>query len=114
MIFKRLITEIVFQKIYSSGGKQTIHNVSAAFIVKNCHPPTSLKNQRMMLQCQGAMISYMFFVRQDEMFDVWPLQIYFCSAFPFLSWVWLVHNIDKNYAFVMNWTTTQLKFSTWV
>ena len=31
------------QEICSSGGKQTIHKVSAAFIVKNCHPWTSLK-----------------------------------------------------------------------
>ena len=26
-----------------SGGKQTIHKISAAFIVKNCHPRTSLR-----------------------------------------------------------------------
>ena len=31
-----------FQEICFSGGKQTIHKVSAAFIVKNCHPRTSL------------------------------------------------------------------------
>ena len=31
-----------FQEICSSGGKQTIHKVSAAFTVKNCHPRTSL------------------------------------------------------------------------
>ena len=31
-----------FQEICSSGGKQAIHKVSAAFIVKNCHPRTSL------------------------------------------------------------------------
>ena len=30
-----------FQEIYSTGGKQTMHKVSAAFIVKNCHPRTS-------------------------------------------------------------------------
>ena len=30
--------------ICSSGGKQTIHKISAAFIVKNCHPQTSLIN----------------------------------------------------------------------
>ena len=33
---------IFFQEICFSGGKQTIHKVSAAFIVKNCHPRTSL------------------------------------------------------------------------
>ena len=27
-----------FQEICSSGGKQTMHKVSAAIIVKNCHP----------------------------------------------------------------------------
>ena len=32
-----------FQEMCSSGGKQTVHKVSAAFIVKNCHPRTSLK-----------------------------------------------------------------------
>ena len=32
-----------FQEIWSCGGKQTIHKVSATFIVKNCHPRTSLK-----------------------------------------------------------------------
>ena len=31
-----------FQEICSSGGKQPIHKVSATFIVKNCHPRTSL------------------------------------------------------------------------
>ena len=31
-----------FQEICFSGGKRTIHKVSAAFIVKNCHPRTSL------------------------------------------------------------------------
>ena len=36
------VTKIFFQEICSSGGKQTIHQVSAAFIVKNCHPRTSL------------------------------------------------------------------------
>ena len=30
------------QEICFSGGKQTIHKVSAAFIVKNYHPRTSL------------------------------------------------------------------------
>ena len=32
-----------FREMCSSGGKQTIHKVSAAFIVKNCHPRTFLK-----------------------------------------------------------------------
>ena len=32
-----------FQEICSSGGKQTMHKVSTAFIVKNCHPRASLK-----------------------------------------------------------------------
>ena len=32
----------LFQEICSSGGKQTIHKVSAAFIVKNFYPRTSL------------------------------------------------------------------------
>ena len=31
-----------FQAMCSSGGKQTIHKVSAAFTVKSCHPRTSL------------------------------------------------------------------------
>ena len=31
-----------FQEICFSGGKQPIRKVSAAFIVKNCHPRTSL------------------------------------------------------------------------
>ena len=31
-----------FLKIYSSGGTKTIHKVSAASIVKNCRPRTSL------------------------------------------------------------------------
>ena len=33
---------IFFQEMCSTGGKQTIYKVSAAFIVKNCHPLTSL------------------------------------------------------------------------
>ena len=33
-----------FQEIRSSGGKQTIHKVSAAFIVKNSHPRASFKS----------------------------------------------------------------------
>ena len=32
---------IFFREICSSGGKQTIHKISEAFIVKNCHPQTS-------------------------------------------------------------------------
>ena len=36
---------IFFQEICSSGGKQTIQKVlAAAFIVKNCHSLTSLKD----------------------------------------------------------------------
>ena len=31
-----------FQEICSPGGKQTIHKVSAALIVQNCHPQKSL------------------------------------------------------------------------
>ena len=33
--FGRSVTQIFFQEICFSGGKQTIHKVSAAFIVKN-------------------------------------------------------------------------------
>ena len=33
---------LFFQEICSSGGKQTTHKDSAAFIVKNCHPRKSL------------------------------------------------------------------------
>ena len=45
MIFGRSVTQIFFfQEICFSGGKQTIHKVSADFIVKNCHPRTSLIN----------------------------------------------------------------------
>ena len=39
-----------FHGICSSGGKQTIHEVSAAFIVKNYHPRTSLRMLEYMLQ----------------------------------------------------------------
>ena len=42
VIFGRSGTQIFFQEICSTGGKQTIHKVSAAFIVKNCHPRKSL------------------------------------------------------------------------
>ena len=43
MIFWKVgYPNIFFQEICSSGGKQTIHKVSAAFIVKNCHPRKSL------------------------------------------------------------------------
>ena len=38
-----LLPKYFFQEICSSGGKQTIHKDSAAFIVKNCHPRTSLR-----------------------------------------------------------------------
>ena len=40
--FGRSVTQIIFQEICSSGAKQTTHKVSVAFIVKNCHPRTSL------------------------------------------------------------------------
>ena len=40
--FERSVTQIFYQEICSSGGKQTIHKVSAAFIVKNYHPQKSL------------------------------------------------------------------------
>ena len=36
------LSKYFFLKICSSGGKQIIHKVSAASIVKNCHPRTSL------------------------------------------------------------------------
>ena len=36
---------IFFQEICSSGGKQTIHKVSAVFIVKNCHPRTAFSKK---------------------------------------------------------------------
>ena len=39
------VSQIFFQEICSSGGKQKIHKVSAAFIVKNRHPQTSLKHK---------------------------------------------------------------------
>ena len=45
VIFGRSVTQIFYQEICSSGGKQTIHTihkVSAAFIVKSCHPQRSL------------------------------------------------------------------------
>ena len=38
-----------FQEMCSSGGKQTIDKVSAAFIVKNCHPQTSLSKIKVTL-----------------------------------------------------------------
>ena len=38
-----LMTNFENNSLYRfSGGKQTIHKVSAAFIVKNCHPQKSL------------------------------------------------------------------------
>ena len=36
--FGRSIVQIFFQEICSSGGKQTIHKISAAFFVKSCQP----------------------------------------------------------------------------
>ena len=41
-----------FQEMCSSGGKQTIHKVSAAFIVKNYHPRTSLTKNRISFKCR--------------------------------------------------------------
>ena len=35
---KGLLPKYFFVKMYSSGGKQTMHKISAASIVKNCHP----------------------------------------------------------------------------
>ena len=37
-----LLPKYFFQEICSSGGKYTIRKVSAAFILKNCHPRNSL------------------------------------------------------------------------
>ena len=43
VIFGRSVTQIFFSgNMFFSDGKQTIHKVLAAFIVKNCHPRTSL------------------------------------------------------------------------
>ena len=39
---KGQLPKYFFLKICSSGGKQTIHKVSAASTVRNCHPRTSL------------------------------------------------------------------------
>ena len=39
---KGRLPKYIFLKICSSGGKQTIHKVSAASIVNNCHPRTAL------------------------------------------------------------------------
>ena len=39
------LPKFFFQEICSSGGKQTIHKVSTAFIVKNCHPQILYQNQ---------------------------------------------------------------------
>ena len=39
---KGRLPKYFFLKICSPGGKQTIHKVSVASIVKNCHPRTSL------------------------------------------------------------------------
>ena len=41
IFFGRSVTQILFQGICSSGGKQTIHKISAVFVVKNCHPQKS-------------------------------------------------------------------------
>ena len=42
-----------FQEMCFSGGKQTMKKVSAAFIVKNCHPRTPLKIQKIKTDSQG-------------------------------------------------------------
>ena len=44
---RRSVTRIFFQEICSSGGKQTLHKLSAAFIVKDCHPRESLSFQKL-------------------------------------------------------------------
>ena len=56
---------IFFQEICSSGGKQTTHKVSAAFIVKNCHPRTSLSGP-VSLNKLGKFTSLLTF-EQEEM-----------------------------------------------
>ena len=43
VIFWKVGYQNFFQEICFSGGKKAIHKVSAAFIVKNCLPRTSLK-----------------------------------------------------------------------
>ena len=45
LFFGRSVTKIFLQEICFSGDKQTIHKVLAAFIVKNCHPRTSLEGK---------------------------------------------------------------------
>ena len=63
----RSVTQIFFQEICSSGDKQTIHKLSAAFIVKTCHPRTSLKHKHIMSFLNGVL---------------WRFQIYnlFCEV----------------------------------
>ena len=46
MFWKVGYPNIFFQEICFSGGKQTIHKVSVAFIVKNWNPRTSLLKVR--------------------------------------------------------------------
>ena len=58
MIFGRSVTQVFLQEICFSGGKQTIHKVSAAFIVKNCHPGTPLK-QNVFKEQSYVNISYL-------------------------------------------------------
>ena len=42
MIFWKVGYPIFFQEICSSGGKQTTHKFSEAFIVKNCHVQSAI------------------------------------------------------------------------
>ena len=42
-VLKGRLPKYFFLKICSSGGKQTIHKVSATSIVENCHRPISLR-----------------------------------------------------------------------
>ena len=44
--------------MFFSGGKQTIHKVSAAFIVKNCHPQTSLSLVRLLREKDKEVLFY--------------------------------------------------------
>ena len=46
------LPKYIFQEICSSGGTQTIHKVSAGFIVKNCHPRTSLNEMITVFEIQ--------------------------------------------------------------
>ena len=62
------------------GGKQTIHNVSAAFIVKNCHPRTSL-NQQLKMHERGTLSCKVLsvIIRHLNSFTVYLLEINLCG-----------------------------------